>query len=302
VRYLRFALFLFLIPACLVLTHAPGSCKPRIKIKLPVNVGVTMAPQPLAGSQESAIMPNSRKPALPVMAKSTSIEPVQWAGEEKAAPAPEEAPPAPRPQSPELTFTPAGDDGEKTRAISAPSPSNESLSYRTCPVDFSQIVEGNGERFATKQDAVSVHSLVARLNEDIFNHYREGLKLDSGSLEKVRFDSPPHLAPSEAGRIVLYKGFRMTMKTAQCFKVLEALIEGHLPGRRIIITSTTGGTHLDARHYEGKAVDFVVEGLTVQQSIYIEYLATQAGLIPFNEYVYSSPYKTGNHMHVDLME
>jgi hypothetical protein len=302
----RCVLLLVLIFSLVMLSHAPGSCKSRLKIKLPVNVGVTMSPQPLAGSQESVMMTNTKKSDAPVMAKSPSIEPVRWAGEAQESPHQEETPglrpPTPS-QSPELTFTPTGEQGERAVTRKAnEDDSAASMSYRTCPVDFSQIVEGKKDAFVAKNDFTSVHSLVAKLNDDIFNHYREGLRLDSWSGEKTRFDSPPPLAPGEADRMVLYRGFRMTARTAQYFRILESLIQRSLPGRNIIITSTTGGTHLDARHYQGKAVDFVVEKLTIKESIYLEYLATQAGLVPFNEYVYSSPYKTGNHMHVDLME
>lgn len=101
-------------------------------------------------------------------------------------------------------------------------------------------------------------------------------------------------------QMVKYKGYNMTQATSGAFSQLESLIAERFPGREITITSTTDGQHLDANHKDGKAVDFVVDRLTKDESFILEELTRQAGFTPYNEYIHSSPYKTGDHMHVDL--
>lgn len=103
-----------------------------------------------------------------------------------------------------------------------------------------------------------------------------------------------------ADRIVTADGFRMRADTARAYHRLKALIAEAYPGRPVRITSTMGGRHTDPGHREGRAVDFVVEPLTNKESRAVEALAWQAGFRPYNEYVHSSPYKTGPHMHVTL--
>lgn len=100
--------------------------------------------------------------------------------------------------------------------------------------------------------------------------------------------------------LIQYNGYQMTQATARAFSQLEQLIEQRFPGRGVTITSTNDGKHLDPNHKAGKAVDFVVDGLTKEESILVEELARQAGFTPYNEYIHSSRYKTGDHMHVDL--
>lgn len=100
--------------------------------------------------------------------------------------------------------------------------------------------------------------------------------------------------------LVQYNGYQMTQGTARAFSQLEQLIGQHFPGRAVTITSTTDGKHTDPNHSAGKAVDFIVDGLTKDESILVEELARQSGFTPYNEYINSSPYKTGDHMHVDL--
>lgn len=100
--------------------------------------------------------------------------------------------------------------------------------------------------------------------------------------------------------LVQYNGYQMTQGTARSFSQLEQLIGQHFPGRAVTITSTTDGKHTDPNHSAGKAVDFVVDGLTKDESVLVEELARQSGFTPYNEYIHSSPYKTGDHMHVDL--
>lgn len=109
------------------------------------------------------------------------------------------------------------------------------------------------------------------------------------------------LAASQPNRIVKYKDHEMTAATAAAFERLENLIAQRFPGREVIVTSTTDGTHSDPNHYSGKAVDFVVDGITKEESIELERLCERAGFKPYNEYVYGSKYKTGDHMHIDLV-
>lgn len=114
---------------------------------------------------------------------------------------------------------------------------------------------------------------------------------------------PPVLAPgsaSDSNQMVSYKGHAMTLQTAMAFGKLEGLLAQIFPGRAVTITSTTDGQHVDPNHVRGKAVDFVVEGLSREESRVVEELSRQAGFVPYNEYVHNSPYKTGDHMHVDL--
>lgn len=108
------------------------------------------------------------------------------------------------------------------------------------------------------------------------------------------------LAATSPDQMVSLKGYQMTAATAAAFEKLEGLIGQRFPGREVSITSTTDGTHVDPNHYKGKAVDFVVDGLTKEESLIVEQLAGQSGFKPYNEYIYSSPHKTGDHMHVDL--
>ncbi|MCL5035983.1 MAG: hypothetical protein M1269_02590 [Chloroflexi bacterium] len=110
------------------------------------------------------------------------------------------------------------------------------------------------------------------------------------------------LARSNPTQIVEYKDFKMQAQTAERYANLEELIAARFPGRKVEITSTMEGRHSDPNHPAGKALDFVVEGLTQSESRELEVLCSQAGLKPYNEYINDSTYKTGDHMHVDLIE
>jgi hypothetical protein len=89
-------------------------------------------------------------------------------------------------------------------------------------------------------------------------------------------------------------------QTAAKFKVLEQYISARFPGRKVTVTSTMDGRHSSPAHPAGKAVDFVVEGLTKDESRVVEDLCRQAGFRPYNEYIHGSTYKTGDHMHIEL--
>ncbi|MDQ7824598.1 MAG: hypothetical protein RDV48_17485 [Candidatus Eremiobacteraeota bacterium] len=293
-----------LIMAFVLAASVPGFCKFRLKmpkISVPkINVPVKMAPLPLAGSQESS-MGTGRSGAglsIPALEKKPSLAPIEWSGESAAKPeAPE--PPVPEDRRPELLFSPVGAPKEE----SPPPPAGkkpEAFAVRKIPVDFSTVVEGHNFPEQSMEDLADVHLVVSKLNDDLFEKYKGSATIITSANLAQDPPGPPILDPVEASRIVVYRGFRMTRQSARCFQFLEHLVKTRFPGRSVIITSTTGGVHLDPRHYEGKAIDFIVERLTVEESKSLEDLARKSGFIPFNEYIYSSRYKTGDHMHVDL--
>jgi hypothetical protein len=162
------------------------------------------------------------------------------------------------------------------------------------------VVQGEPSIPGQSCDVSYVPGLVSRINDDMFNHYKNSARIISIiNLPPVREESAPAYDPREDDVVVTYKGYQMTQRAAHCFARLEDLIAKEFPGRRIIITSTTGGKHLDPKHYQGKAIDFVVDGLSARESLLVESLARQADFMPYNEYIKSSTYKTGDHMHVD---
>ena len=101
--------------------------------------------------------------------------------------------------------------------------------------------------------------------------------------------------------IIDFRGFKMRADVAAKFLKLEEMIKQEFPNRQIIITSGMDGQHMPgSKHYDGKAIDFVVEPLTIEESKRIEELAKKAGFEVYNEYIYDSPYKTGPHMHIQI--
>jgi hypothetical protein len=114
-------------------------------------------------------------------------------------------------------------------------------------------------------------------------------------LKEHRFEE---LAAQFPNRFVTAHGFRMRADTAARFQKLLHLVGKRFPGRGVRVTSTVGGRHIDPAHHQGRAIDFVVEPLKRKESFILENLAREAGFSPFNEYVHSSPYKTGPHMHI----
>ena len=121
----------------------------------------------------------------------------------------------------------------------------------------------------------------------ILNNNNSGF---SNSLSNIRGDS-----------IIEFRGFKMRADVAAKFLQLEEMIKREFPNRQIIITSGMDGQHMPgSKHYDGKAIDFVVEPLTIEESKRIEELAKKAGFDVYNEYIYDSPYKTGPHMHIQI--
>jgi hypothetical protein len=110
------------------------------------------------------------------------------------------------------------------------------------------------------------------------------------------------MAVSEPQRLIQYQGYNMQAQTASRFLRLEEMIRQAFPGRQVTVTSTTDGQHMDPNHPAGKAVDFVVDGLTREESKAVEDMSVRAGFTAYNEYINDSPYKTGDHMHISLAE
>jgi len=126
--------------------------------------------------------------------------------------------------------------------------------------------------------------------EDLLKILNNNNSLFSNSLSNIRGDS-----------IIEFRGFKMRADVAAKFLQLEELIKREFPNRQIIITSGMDGQHMPgSKHYDGKAIDFVVEPLTIEESKRIEELAKKAGFDVYNEYIYDSPYKTGPHMHIQI--
>jgi len=126
--------------------------------------------------------------------------------------------------------------------------------------------------------------------EDLLKILNNNNSVFSSSLSNIRGDS-----------IIEFRGFKMRADVAAKFLQLEEMIRREFPNRQIIITSGMDGQHMPgSKHYEGKAIDFVVEPLSIEESKRIEELAKKAGFQVYNEYIYDSPYKTGPHMHIQI--
>ncbi len=145
---------------------------------------------------------------------------------------------------------------------------------------FNKVVNQNQNNTKTQNDIESLLRMLNTNNNSVF----------SSSLNNFRNDS-----------IIEFRGFKMRADVAAKFIKLEEMIKQEFPGRQIIITSGMDGQHMPgSKHYEGKAIDFVVEPLTIEESKKIEELAKKAGFDVYNEYIYDSPYKTGPHMHIQI--
>jgi hypothetical protein len=101
-------------------------------------------------------------------------------------------------------------------------------------------------------------------------------------------------------KIIKFDDYDMQAATAFKFRQLEGLIKKKYPNRGIYVTSTTGGKHVSPAHPAGRAVDFVVDKLTADESREVEKMAKDCGFYVLNEYIYNSPYKTGDHMHIEM--
>lgn len=87
-------------------------------------------------------------------------------------------------------------------------------------------------------------------------------------------------------------------EVAARYQILRDLCHQQWPGRVMWVSVTTDGTHKDPAHRDGRAIDLGVDGISKSESWTLANLCEQAGFTPYNEYVYSSEYKTGDHMHV----
>ena len=87
-------------------------------------------------------------------------------------------------------------------------------------------------------------------------------------------------------------------ETAYRFEIFRDLVHKQWPGRTRWVSCTTGGQHSSSAHGQGRAIDCGIYGLTASESYTLEELAQSAGFSTYNEYIYSSQYKTGDHMHI----
>ena len=310
---LRFCIILLTMSCLLCMSSLPAYSKiklklPTIKLKLPESVKVTTGAQPVAGSHDAAVTmcgANGKKAqnATSLLNMKASMAPVSWKGEESAQKSEEPAiDEKSETVSSELSFSLVGKDSSVEKQTAAPEKEStaQTPEMKEKAIDFSKVVQGEPSIPGQSCDVSYVPGLVSRINDDMFNHYKNSARIISIiNLPPVREESAPAYDPREDDVVVTYKGYQMTKRAARCFARLEDLIAKEFPGRRIIITSTTGGKHLDPKHYQGKAIDFVVDGLSARESLLVESLARQADFMPYNEYIKSSTYKTGDHMHVD---
>lgn len=106
-------------------------------------------------------------------------------------------------------------------------------------------------------------------------------------------------------KIINYDGYTLQAQTAKKFIGFKNFVKTKFPEYNFLITCTMGYMHISSSHADGKAIDFIVldekgYSITNAESIRIESMANQCGFKTFNEYVNWSPYKTGNHMHVEI--
>jgi len=310
-RIPKFCAIFLILTWLLCLSPSPAYSKFRlklpIKLKIPVGINVTTGAQPVAGSQDASLKMcrvegKKGQNTTSVIGKKVSVEPVSWKGEEINSPQEKLVITDDKElQATELSFSPVGRSSSDEKKA-PPSEEKGAAQVPVTPgraVDFSKVVQSEPSVPRQSCDVSYVPGLVSKINDDMFNHYKNSTRIISiVNLPPLRSDTPSY-DPREDEVIICYRGFQMTKRAARCFTKLEELIAQNLPGRRLIITSTTGGKHLDPKHYQGKAIDFVVTGLTAHESLLVESLAKQVEFMPYNEYINSSTYKTGDHMHVD---
>ncbi len=167
---------------------------------------------------------------------------------------------------------------------------DDRVNTRLNTIDFKVNEKLNFERFFSEDINSTMRTDIDR---KLSRHFNLGLirPYDDLSFSALNRVTSPY-------QMIRYKGFKMLAETARRFQILEKLIHERFPSKKITITCTTEGKHLSRAHPEGRAIDFVVEPLTKEESKVIEELARRAGFKPYNEYIYDSPYKTGPHMHV----
>jgi hypothetical protein len=236
-------------------------------------------------------------------------------------------------QGPDFSFRGKLDEARKTPAI--PNPllnlgtglqSSENIRMLTQGIFESGDDEENSDAFGQLINNTKLRSSLGALqSEMLFPGGRSSLPFNSmsgslrGSKTKMmldtyrnvnrqvgreagsgKMDSLAETARTDPTKIIRFDGFDMQAYTALKYRDLKELIEKEFPGRGVHITSTMGGRHMSPAHPDGRAVDFVVDNLTVEESKVVEQLARDVGFHVFNEYIHDSPYKTGPHMHVEL--
>jgi len=111
-----------------------------------------------------------------------------------------------------------------------------------------------------------------------------------------------NLAITNPQMMIEQDGHTMQAQTAFKWNKLKGLLAQVFPNREIIVTSTTDGKHSSPAHPAGKAIDFVVDGMSKEDSLLAEKICRDTGFTPYNEYINTSTYKTGDHMHIQLPE
>lgn len=94
------------------------------------------------------------------------------------------------------------------------------------------------------------------------------------------------------------RSYSVRREVAARFETLRQLCKQQWPNRVLWVSSTIGGRHSSFAHQDGRAIDMGIDGLSKAESWTLNSYAELAGFVPYNEYVYSSTYKTGDHMHV----
>ncbi len=184
----------------------------------------------------------------------------------------------------------------KTTTETSPSPKPDNTATPTLKTRHSQTpIEQNPDLHKWKVLATVMES----------SEIDESIKAATMTALKSQRTTPPtdplkETLKTNPEKIVEFDGFTMQAQTAVKFRQLKTLINKRFPNREIHVTSTMGGRHISPAHPQGRAIDFVVDHLTIPESIEVEKMATKCGFHAFNEYIHDSPYKTGPHMHVEL--
>jgi peptidoglycan hydrolase-like protein with peptidoglycan-binding domain len=124
------------------------------------------------------------------------------------------------------------------------------------------------------------------------------------SVEEVQ-----RIARESPHKLVRYQGHWGEAVMFKRYIELEKAVRQQYPGYHLEITATTEGQHSEGSpHYAGRAIDcvlvrdsdgYVPYGYEIDSTA-LERLGSQTGFLPYNEYVYSSAYKTGDHMHLEM--
>lgn len=125
------------------------------------------------------------------------------------------------------------------------------------------------------------------------NRYKNGAKTCRRFSPSVQYPNSWTSITDDTGM-----SFPCINETAYRFEKLRELVHKQWPGRTLWVSCTTGGQHSSSAHGQGRAIDCGIYGLTASESYTLEELAQSAGFYTYNEYVYSSQYNTGDHMHI----